>query len=131
MTETYDLQKPQTAYRKIGEAAQELMLPAHVLRFWEAQFSQLRPMKRKGGRRYYSLQEIRILKLIKFLLREKNMSIKEVKTLFLQKKTEVLLKEFGQSIHLDSDNQLQKDDKETKLSEREKNACKIYYTNLK
>jgi hypothetical protein len=40
-----------TAYRTIGEVADELDLPAHVLRFWESKFSQLEPLKRSGGRR--------------------------------------------------------------------------------
>ncbi|MFW5660699.1 MAG: MerR family transcriptional regulator, partial [Oceanicaulis sp.] len=45
--------KSPDAYRTISEASEETGLPAHVLRFWEGRFAQLKPMKRAGGRRLY------------------------------------------------------------------------------
>ena len=53
-----------------------LAIPAHVLRFWEGKFSQLRPMKRSGGRRYYRQEDIDILQKIKHLLYEDGYTIK-------------------------------------------------------
>ena len=49
------------AFRTISEAAVELGVPQHVLRFWETKFSFIRPMKRAGGRRFYRRQDIDIL----------------------------------------------------------------------
>ncbi|HSA66963.1 MAG TPA: MerR family transcriptional regulator, partial [Methyloceanibacter sp.] len=47
------MDKAPEAFRTISEVADELKVPKHVLRFWEAKFAQLKPMKRGGGRRYY------------------------------------------------------------------------------
>ena len=47
------MNKSAEAFRTIGEVAEELEIPKHVLRFWEGRFPQIRPMKRGGGRRYY------------------------------------------------------------------------------
>ena len=47
------LEKSADAFRTISEAAEELDVPQHVLRFWETRFGQIKPMKRAGGRRYY------------------------------------------------------------------------------
>ncbi len=74
-----DYRKSETAYRTIGEASHLLMLPAHVLRFWETQFSQLRPMKRSGGRRYYGSNELKLLKVLKYFIRDQDLSIKDTK----------------------------------------------------
>ena len=49
------------AFRSISEAADELGVPQHVLRFWETKFSFIRPMKRAGGRRFYRPQDIAVL----------------------------------------------------------------------
>ena len=56
--------KSPDAFRTISEVASELSVPLHVLRFWETKFSQLRPMKRAGGRRYYRPEDIALLKKI-------------------------------------------------------------------
>lgn len=58
-------QKSAAAFRTIGEAADELEVPAHVLRFWETKFPQLKPVKRSGGRRYYRPEDIRLLHRIR------------------------------------------------------------------
>ena len=56
------------AFQTISEVSSALNLPAHVLRFWESKFMQLKPMKRSGGRRYYRPEDIEILQSIKALL---------------------------------------------------------------
>ena len=53
--------KGPNAFRTISEAADELGVPQHVLRFWETKFSFIRPMKRAGGRRFYRPQDIAVL----------------------------------------------------------------------
>ncbi|PWE17999.1 MerR family transcriptional regulator [Marinicauda salina] len=68
--------KSPDAYRTISEAAAESELPAHVLRFWESKFSQLKPLKRKGGRRLYRPQDIALLKGLRRLLYEEGLTIK-------------------------------------------------------
>ena len=60
--------KSENAFRTISEVSAELDLPQHVLRFWETRFSQIKPMKRNGGRRLYRPDHIALLKGIKALL---------------------------------------------------------------
>ncbi len=72
------MEKAPDAFRTISEAAAELNVPQHVLRFWETRFSQIRPMKRAGGRRYYRPQDIDLLKGIRRLLHEEGYTIKGV-----------------------------------------------------
>jgi DNA-binding transcriptional MerR regulator len=61
-------EKAPEAFRTISEVAEQLDVPQHVLRFWETRFSQIRPMKRGGGRRYYRPADIDLLKGIRTLL---------------------------------------------------------------
>lgn len=68
--------KSPDAYRTISEAGEETGLPAHVLRFWESRFSQLKPVKRAGGRRLYRPQDIQLLNGLKKLLYEQGYTIK-------------------------------------------------------
>jgi DNA-binding transcriptional MerR regulator len=70
--------KSPDAFRTISEVADDLGLPQHVLRFWETRFSQIKPMKRGGGRRYYRPEDIDLLSGIQFLLYEKGYTIKGV-----------------------------------------------------
>lgn len=70
--------KSPEAFRTISEAATELDLPQHVLRFWETRFAQVRPMKRGGGRRYYRREDIDLLAGIRELLYERGYTIKGV-----------------------------------------------------
>ena len=73
--------KAASAYRTISEAADELAVPQHVLRFWETKFSQIRPMKRSGGRRFYRPEDIDLLQTIKTLLYDQGYTIKGVQRL--------------------------------------------------
>lgn len=70
------------AFRTISEAADELKVPQHVLRFWETKFSFIRPMKRAGGRRFYRPQDIQVLRGVRRLLHEDGYTIKGVQRLY-------------------------------------------------
>jgi len=72
------LSKSPEAFRTISEAAGELDLPQHVLRFWETRFAQIKPMKRGGGRRYYRPADVDLLKGIRHLLYDKGYTIRGV-----------------------------------------------------
>jgi len=80
-TITKTVNKSASAYRTISEAADELAVPQHVLRFWETKFSQIRPMKRSGGRRFYRPEDIAVLQTIKHLLYDQGYTIKGVQRL--------------------------------------------------
>ena len=69
------------AFRTISEAADELGVPQHVLRFWETKFSFIRPMKRAGGRRFYRPQDIAVLRGVHVLLHSEGYTIKGVQKL--------------------------------------------------
>lgn len=70
--------KSADAFRTISEVADWLEVPAHVLRFWESKFTQVKPVKRAGGRRYYRPADMRLLGGIKVLLHDEGMTIKGV-----------------------------------------------------
>jgi DNA-binding transcriptional MerR regulator len=70
--------KSPDAFRTISEVAEDLDLPQHVLRFWETRFSQIRPLKRGGGRRYYRPDDIDLLRGIRQLLYGQGYTIKGV-----------------------------------------------------
>jgi DNA-binding transcriptional MerR regulator len=72
------LEKSPDAFRTISEAAEELTVPQHVLRFWETRFAQIKPMKRAGGRRYYRPADIELLKGIHTLLYSQGYTIRGV-----------------------------------------------------
>jgi DNA-binding transcriptional MerR regulator len=69
------------AFRTISEAADELNVPQHVLRFWETKFSFIRPMKRAGGRRFYRPQDVAVLRGVRRLLHDEGYTIKGVQRL--------------------------------------------------
>ena len=79
MKTNFETQKAPKAFRTISEVAGELNLQPYVIRFWESQFKQIKPMRRKGGRRYYRPRDIDFLRGLKALLHEKNHTIKKVK----------------------------------------------------
>lgn len=72
------MQKSPDAFRTISEAADELDLPQHVLRFWETRFKQIKPLKRGGGRRYYRPDDVQLLSGIRYLLYDEGFTIKGV-----------------------------------------------------
>lgn len=70
--------KSPDAFRTISEVADDLDLPQHVLRFWETRFSQIKPLKRGGGRRYYRPDDVELLRGIRHLLYGEGYTIKGV-----------------------------------------------------
>ncbi len=70
--------KSPDAFRTISEVSDELNVPQHVLRFWESKFSQIRPLKRGGRRRYYRPEDVMLLRGIRRLLYEDGYTIKGV-----------------------------------------------------
>ena len=75
------MDKGPEAFRTITEAAEELGVPQHVLRFWETRFSFIRPMKRAGGRRFYRPQDLAVLRGVRTLLHDEGYTIKGVQRL--------------------------------------------------
>ena len=73
--------KRTAVFRTIGEVAEDLDLPAHVLRFWESKFPQLKPLKRGGGRRYYRPEDIALLSRIRECLYQEGYTIRGVQKL--------------------------------------------------
>jgi len=87
-------EKSPGAFRTITEVSNELELPQHVLRFWETKFPQIKPVKRRGGRRYYRPEDIVLIKGIKSLLYVEGYTIKGVQK---------LLRETGKSAAMESE----------------------------
>ena len=85
MNTKFEIQKAPRAFRTISEVAGEIGLEPYVIRFWESQFKQIRPMRRKGGRRYYRPADIEFLKGLKALLHGENLTIKKVKETIIKK----------------------------------------------
>jgi len=80
------LDKSPDAFRTISEVADDLDIPQHVLRFWETRFTQIKPMKRSGGRRYYRPDDVDLLRGIRRLLYGEGYTIRGVQR---------ILKEYG------------------------------------
>ena len=68
--------KAESAFRTISEVAESLNVEQHVLRFWETKFSQIKPLKRGGGRRYYRPEDVKVIEHIHFLLYQEGYTIK-------------------------------------------------------
>ncbi|MCP5382190.1 MAG: MerR family transcriptional regulator [Kordiimonadaceae bacterium] len=68
--------KSPNAFRTISEVADSIGIPQHVLRFWESKFSQIKPMKRGGGRRYYRPEDVEVIDAIRRLLHDDGYTIK-------------------------------------------------------
>ena len=84
------------AFRTISEAADEIGVPQHVLRFWETKFRFIDPLKRAGGRRFYRPQDIAALKGVQRLLHEDGLTIKGVQKLHKDQGVHRII-ELGQS----------------------------------
>ena len=90
--------KSETAYKTIGEVTKELGLinqktgriQTHTIRYWETQFKQIKPLIRAGKRRYYSTKVFKIIKYIKFLLKEEGLTINGAKKILNMTKTDSL-----------------------------------------
>jgi DNA-binding transcriptional MerR regulator len=72
------LEKAPDAFRTISEVAEEINVPQHVLRFWESRFTQIKPLKRGGGRRYYRPDDVDLLRGVRHLLYGEGYTIRGV-----------------------------------------------------
>ena len=79
------MSKSPQAFRSISEAADEVGVPQHVLRFWEGKLDFIQPVKRAGGRRFYRPEDIQTLKDVRRLLHDEGMTIKGVEKLYKDK----------------------------------------------
>lgn len=87
------INKSKSAFKTIAEVAEDLGVATHVLRFWETKFSQIKPMKATGGRRYYRPDDVEVLKLIQTLLYKKRYTIEGAQQLIKEKGLKNLLGE--------------------------------------
>jgi DNA-binding transcriptional MerR regulator len=93
--------KSPEAFRTISEVSVELDVPQHVLRFWESRFSQVRPVKRAGGRRFYRPEDVALLRGIRALLYSDGYTIKGVQKV-LRDKGWRHVAELGRTPHADT-----------------------------
>jgi DNA-binding transcriptional MerR regulator len=84
------MSKAAEAFRTISEVADDLEIPKHVLRFWEVKFTQIRPMKRGGGRRYYRPEDMELLRGIRHLLHREGYTIKGVQKILKEQGVEAV-----------------------------------------
>ena len=89
------MEKSAEAFRTISEVAQDLDLPQHVLRFWESRFTQIRPLKRGGGRRYYRPEDIELLRAIRQLLYGEGYTIKGVQKILKDQGVRTVASSYG------------------------------------
>lgn len=104
------MDKAPEAFRTISEVADELEVPKHVLRFWEAKFAQLKPMKRGGGRRYYRPEDVCLLRGIRFLLYNDGYTIRGVQK---------ILREHGPRFVMDYRRMAEDEDEDVAVSAHE------------
>jgi DNA-binding transcriptional MerR regulator len=79
------VEKSEGAFRTIGEVAEMLGLPQHILRYWETRFPQLKPLQRAGNRRYYRPADVTLAKRIDQLLNYEGYTVKGVQKLLADK----------------------------------------------
>jgi DNA-binding transcriptional MerR regulator len=89
------MEKTVEAFRTIGEVAVELDLPQHVLRFWETKFTQIRPVKRAGGRRYYRPEDVQLVAAIRVMLYSEGYTIKGVQRILKEQGVRAVLSPTG------------------------------------
>ena len=103
------MEKSPDAFRTISEAAEELDLPQHVLRFWETRFAPIKPLKRGGGRRYYRPEDVQLLKGIRHLLYDEGFTIKGVQRILKEKGIRQVIA-IGQGSSMDGAEPMAEDD---------------------
>lgn len=81
-------EKSESAFRTIGEAAEQIGVAQHVLRFWESRFPQLQPLKRGGGRRYYRPADMLLLETIRTMLHDEGLTIRGAQQVLAQRMKE-------------------------------------------
>ena len=97
------MNKSKSAFKTIAEAAEDLGVATHVLRFWETKFPQIQPMKTNGKRRYYRPDDMEILRIIKDYLYEKRYTIEGVQKIFKSNRLKDIIGGTIQSDFFDDD----------------------------
>ena len=96
--------KSENAFKTISEVSDILEIPHHILRFWEAKFPQLSPLKMGGGRRYYRPDDIKLINRIKELIYTDGLTIKGVKKLIRDKGIKAVVDKSNSELILDIKN---------------------------
>ena len=96
--------KSPNAFRTISEVADGIGIPQHVLRFWESKFSQIKPMKRGGGRRYYRPEDVEIIEAIRRLLHDDGYTIKGAQKLLREYGVKAVVHQTYTSTIVEEDN---------------------------
>lgn len=135
--------KSSTAFRTISEVADDLGVQQHVLRFWETKFSQVKPLKRGGGRRYYRPEDVSLLQAIHRLLYVEGYTIKGVQKLLREAGKKQIVSNFcddaveEKRAHDQADTvnaaptEAQPEQKSGKLNDRQKKALEDVLAELK
>lgn len=89
------MSKSPQAFRTISEVSEAIDVPAHVLRFWESRFTQVKPVKRGGGRRYYRPEDIALLKVIRALLYTEGLTIRGVQKMLRETGQKALVERYS------------------------------------
>ena len=92
--------KSPDAFRTISEVGVDLNIPQHVLRFWETRFTQIRPLKRSGGRRYYRPEDVDLIKAIRLLLYGQGYTIRGVQRILKEQGVKTVI---ARSLESDAD----------------------------
>lgn len=95
--------KSPNAFRTISEVADGIGIPQHVLRFWESKFSQIKPMKRGGGRRYYRPEDVEIIEAIRRLLHDDGYTIKGAQKLLREHGVKAVVQQTYTSITVEEE----------------------------
>jgi DNA-binding transcriptional MerR regulator len=95
------MEKSPQAFRTISEVSEAINVPAHVLRFWESRFTQVRPVKRGGGRRYYRPEDVDLLRVIRELLYTEGLTIRGVQKLLKESGQKQLIEKYADGITID------------------------------
>lgn len=95
--------KSPNAFRTISEVADGIGIPQHVLRFWESKFSQIKPMKRGGGRRYYRPEDVEIIDAIRGLLHDDGYTIKGAQKLLREHGVKAVIQQTYVTQSIDQD----------------------------
>ena len=89
------MEKSSQAFRTISEVSETVAVPAHVLRFWESKFTQIKPIKRGGGRRYYRPEDVTLIVAIRELLYTQGLTIRGVQKMLREQGVKALSNRFG------------------------------------
>lgn len=126
-------------YYSIGEVSKTLNVEQHILRYWEKEFALLKTKKNRAGNRVYSSEDLEFLKLIKNLLDEKNLSIKQINQLFeIYKTKNEIIKNFDNIVKgfhgYDKPTKATKNDEivksEIHIDQEKKNEIKVLFDEI-